>query len=136
MAEFHILDGNSDKIKHYAASMAKFLQSYHDIKLSTLGGKGQVSARIDGYDVDLKDDTLVKSLPEILHEVRKSIDALNLSSPAIVASITPCSLQHLDATVAKSCDYINMQNYDGGYGTSPRSYIEAVPGLRLEQLAW
>ncbi|KAF7552377.1 hypothetical protein G7Z17_g4369 [Cylindrodendrum hubeiense] len=132
-------DGNIDPhaVQQYADSVASFIDSYYNRKLPALDGVGQVSARLDGLDVDVEKGNDAPGLPKILTAVRKSLDALSQKlSARFTLSICPAWTSNLDASVAQSCDYVNMQNYDGGQGTSPDDYLRAVPGLQEQQLVW
>ncbi|KAG5791994.1 hypothetical protein H9Q69_008978 [Fusarium xylarioides] len=135
--DFELL-GDDEKIKAYADSVTAFIGSYYNKTLPNISGNGQVSARIQGYDVDVESSTLVGNLPKILMAVRQSLDGLaqKLGASKLSVSITPAWATCLDSTVAQSCDYINMQNYSGGANTFPEAYLNAVPGLEKQQLAW
>lgn len=133
------MKGDVDHIKKYADSIAAFAESWYNQTLPALSGNTQVSARIDGWDVDVEETTRVSDLPKVLTAVRASLDGLSarLSAPKFSVSITPAWTDYLDESVAHSCDYTNMQNYDGGSDTLPDAYIEAVPGITAESnLAW
>ncbi|KAF7534172.1 hypothetical protein G7054_g6457 [Neopestalotiopsis clavispora] len=130
--------GDQGKIERYAKSVAGFIGTWYNKTLPALTGSGTVSARIDGYDVDVEDDTLVDDLPKVLAAVRNAFNNLSseLRSSRFSVSITPAVPAALDDTIASSCDYINMQNYSGGRDTAPEEYIQAVHDLRPEQLVW
>ncbi|KAK7424492.1 hypothetical protein QQX98_000457 [Neonectria punicea] len=133
-------DGNINPraVRQYADSVANFIESYYNLTLPALDGAGQVSARLDGLDVDVEDGNDEAGLPKILTAVRASLDALSqeLSAPRFILSICPAWTSNLDASVAQSCDYVNMQDYDGGRDTTPADYLSAVPGLKQQQLVW
>ncbi|KAF4413905.1 hypothetical protein FACUT_14201 [Fusarium acutatum] len=135
--DFELLN-DDEKIKMYVDSVAAFIGSYYNKTLPNISGNGQVSARIQGYDVDVESSTLVDNLPKILRAVRQSLDGLaqKLGASKLSVSITPAWAEFLDSTVAQSCDYINMQNYSGGDNTFPEDYLDAVPGLEKQQLTW
>ncbi|KAM0542740.1 hypothetical protein ACHAPJ_012673 [Fusarium lateritium] len=137
-SDFQLFDGESKKIKIYADSVASFIESYYDKTLPDISETGQISARIQGYDVDVESSTRQDDLPKILTAVRQSLDDLSqkLGASKFSVSITPAWADHLDPTVAQSCDYINMQNYSGGMKTFPRDYLSTVPGLKSDQFVW
>ena len=93
---------------------------------------------MDGWDVDVEGSTLVSHLPKILTAVRASLDGLTrkLGASNISVSITPAWTICLDASVAQTVDYINMQNYDGGRDTTPDQYKEVIKGLQDNQFIW
>ncbi|KAF4965986.1 hypothetical protein FSARC_6262 [Fusarium sarcochroum] len=136
--DFQLFNGDSGKIKTYADSVASFIESYYNKTLPDISGTGQISARIQGYDVDVESSTYQKDLPKILTAVRERLDILGqkLGASKFSVSITPAWPGHLDSTVAQSCDYINMQNYSGGQNTFPQDYLSKAPGLRKEQFVW
>lgn len=125
-------------VNTYANSVAKFIETWYHQTLPSITGVGEVSARVDGWDVDVEGSTLVAHLPKILTAVRASLDGLRrkLGAPKFSVSITPAWTNCLDASVAQSVDYINMQNYDGGIGTTPDQYKEVITGLKDNQLIW
>ncbi|KAF5004116.1 hypothetical protein FDECE_9375 [Fusarium decemcellulare] len=137
-SDYRSFKGDETKIKKYADSVASFIESYYVKSLPALSGGGEISARIDGFDVDVESSTLDPDLPKVLTAVRKSLDTLGqkLNADKFTVSITPAWTDYLDASVAQSCDYLNMQNYSGGVNTSPEDYLKAVQGLKKEQLVW
>lgn len=137
-SDFVILS-NDANIKTYADSVAKFIDTWYHRTLPSITGVGEVSARVDGWDVDVEESTKVAHLPKILIAVRASLEGLSnkLGAPKFCVSITPAWTDDIDPSVAQSVDYVNMQNYSGGKCTTPEAYKEAT-GLKLEdsQLIW
>ena len=137
-SDFRVLD-DSTKIQTYADSVADFLEVWYNVRLpSSNPGEGTVSARLDGWEVDVEGGNLEQPLPTVLTAVRASLDGLRdkLNSQKFSVSVTPAWPDYLDSSVALSVDYIDMQNYDGGYNTSPKDYKDAIPGLQDSQLIW
>lgn len=132
--DFRTLDSDK-KIQDYAKSVASFISNQYEKRLPALGGSGTVSARIDGFDVDVEESTLQGNLPKIMTAVREQLKS-SLGSRPFSVSITPAWAVHMDSSIASSCDYINMQNYDGGENTPPEHYRGVVHGLRPDQLVW
>ncbi|KAF4998181.1 hypothetical protein FDECE_11858 [Fusarium decemcellulare] len=137
-ADYWAFNSDQGKIQRYAESVAAFIGGWYNKTLPALTGDGQVSARIDGFDVDVEGSTEAPDLPKVLNAVRGALSALQsrLNNPHFTVSITPAWTQYLDASISSSCDYINMQNYDGGRGTPPDAYLNAIHGLRRDQLVW
>ena len=137
--DFGLLGSDNDKIDKYADSAAGFIGDWYDKSLPSLDGNTQVSARINGWDVDVEGGTLIPSLPKIVSAVRANLDKLadklNAETKFSV-SITPYTGTDLDASMAQSCDSVNMQNYSGGQGTPYTAFTTAIPGLKETQLAW
>ncbi|KAH7123138.1 hypothetical protein EDB81DRAFT_766088 [Dactylonectria macrodidyma] len=131
---------NSHDVQQYANSVSNFIETYYNRTLPALDGPGEVSARINGLDVDVEGGNLTSNLlSSILSTVRGSFDELSykLSAPKLTVSICPAWPTNLNASMAKSCDYVNMQNYSGGEGTDPSVFLQAIPGLSEQrQLAW
>lgn len=94
-----------------------------------------VSARIDGFDIDLEDGNLKDYLPEALTKLRSAFDSVG-PSMKFYLSVTPAWTYCLDDSCATSLDYLNMQNYDGGRGTSPEDYCGVMPSLKHSQMLW
>lgn len=136
--DFQLFNGDSGKINSFANTISSFIESYYNKTLPNISGAGEVSARIQGYDVDVESSTGQGDLSPILAAVRLSLDDLShkLGSSKFSVSITPAWTNQLKPTIAQSCDYINMQNYSGGYDTFPDKYLRDIPGLKQEQLAW
>lgn len=136
--DFSALGSDFNKISQYANSVATFIESYYQLTLPSINGVDQVSARIDGLDVDVESGNLISSLPEILTAIRSSLDGLSrkLGGAVFTLSISPAWPSCLDDSVAKSCSYINMQNYSGGQETRPCEYIHATGVSEQYQLVW
>jgi hypothetical protein len=136
-SDFRTIEDSEQAIHKFAMSVGNFMEQWYGHRLPSIDGTTSVSARIDGYDVDVEEGTMVEALPKILAAVR---GILNVSGQKLrhrfSVSITPAWTRHLNGSVAQSCDYINMQNYDGGKGMDPDEFLRAVPGLKREQLAW
>lgn len=94
-----------------------------------------VSARIDGFDIDLEDGNLQPYLPDALTKLRSAFDSVGPSLKSYL-SVTPAWTSCLDDSCAASLDYLNMQNYDGGRDTSPEDYRRAMPSLQHAQMLW
>lgn len=94
-----------------------------------------VSARIDGFDIDLEFGNLQPYLPEVLAELRSAFDSVG-PSLKLYLSVTPAGTECLDNSCAASLDYLNMQNYDGGQGTGPEDYRAKMPALKHAQMLW
>ena len=137
-SDFTIVSNDANIIKTYADSVEKFVETWYHQMLPSIAGVGEVSARVDGWDVDVESGTMVAHLPKILTAVRAGLDRLSskLGAPKFSVSITPAWTNHLDSSVAQSVDYINMQNYSGGINTAPDAYKRAIPGLKDSQLIW
>ncbi|KAF5024859.1 hypothetical protein F66182_3098 [Fusarium sp. NRRL 66182] len=137
-SDFQLFNVDQGKIKTYADSVASFIESYYNKTLPAVSGSGHVSARIQGYDVDVEGSTQEPDLPKILSAVRQSLDTLSqkLGGPRFSVSISPAWTDYFDSSMAKSCDYINMQNYSGGAETFPQDYHDAIHGLQQNQLVW
>ena len=80
----------------------------------------------------------MEHLPTILSAVRHSLDALSekLQAPKFTVSICPAWTDNLNATVADSVDYVNMQRYSGGAGTTAADDKKKIPKLADSQLIW
>ncbi|KAI1862875.1 hypothetical protein JX265_008921 [Neoarthrinium moseri] len=137
-SDYAIIHEWDDRINKYGESVATFIESYYNKKLPAPNGNGEVSGRIDGLDVDVESGTKVPGLPKILAATRLSLDKLGqkLGGVRFSVSICPAWGDYLNASVASSCDYVNMQNYSGGQTNPPSVYYNVMPGLRKEQLAW
>lgn len=94
-----------------------------------------VSARIDGFDIDLEDGNLQPYLPEALAKLRSAFDSVG-PSQKLSLSVTPAWTTCLDDSCAGSINYLNMQNYDGGRGTGPEDYRRVMPSLQHAQILW
>lgn len=94
-----------------------------------------VSARIDGFDIDLEDGNLQPYLPDALTKLRSAFDSVG-PSQKLYLSVTPAWTTYLDDSCAASLDYLNMQNYDGGRNTGPEDYRRVVPSLKHAQMLW
>ncbi|KAI7777774.1 hypothetical protein LA080_003051 [Diaporthe eres] len=94
-----------------------------------------VPARIDGFDIDLEDGNLQPYLPEFLAKQRSAFDSVG-PSQKLYLSVTPAWTDCLDNSCPASLDYLNMQNYDGGRGTSPEDYRGVMPALQYAQMLW
>ncbi|KAH6957888.1 hypothetical protein BKA56DRAFT_197136 [Ilyonectria sp. MPI-CAGE-AT-0026] len=131
---------NASEVVQYANSVSNFIETYYNRTLPALDGPGEVSARIDGLDVDVEGGNLSSNLlSSILTTLRGSFDELSskLSAPRLTVSICPAWPTNLNASMAQSCDYVNMQNYSGGEGTDPSVFLQAIPGLsEQQQLSW
>ena len=128
---------NSDSIDKYATSVAKFINSYYNYSIWSADGTRKVSARLDGYEVDVEDETngtMVTHLPKILTKVREKLDGLNLG--LFTVSIDVAFLDGLDARIASSCNYVNMQRYDGGANRTREDYKAKISGLSNAQFVW
>ena len=124
-----------DQISKFTDSVASVLKASQSQTLTLDSGK-TVSARIDGYDVDVEENSLEPQLAKVMSQVRSKLDAVSKSPPFYV-SITPASTTYLGHTsLATSLNSLNMQNYDGGTSTSPQNYLDAIPGLKPQQLAY
>ena len=136
--DFRNLPADQNSINSYATSVAAFLETWYNHKLSSLDGTYKVDARLNGWEVDVEGGTDVEHLPTILSAVRHSLDALSvkLQAPKFTVSICPAWADNLDATVADSVNYVNMQRYSGGAGTTAASYKGKVPKLADSQLIW
>lgn len=136
--DFEILQG--ERIETYATSVAAFLESYHNKYLESFPpGSESISARINGWDVDVEGSTRVENLTEILSGIRTGLDELagTLDAPKkFSVSITPAWIDGLNNQTAKVIDYLNMQNYSGGDRTFPADYQKAAPGLLDRQIVW
>ena len=142
-ADYTKLD-SPDKIKKYTDSVAHFLNLWqHKTYKDPASGK-TVSLRIDGYDVDYEWTTDDQSnsgnqqpwAPEVLSQIRTKVDALK-ASPKFLVSVTPATtacLEGSDKNLYKVLDYVIMQNYDGGAGTTANHYLQAIPGIKPSQL--
>ena len=136
--DFKTLTADQNKINSYAASVAAFLEPWYNKKLDSLDGTHKVEARLNGWEVDVEGGTNVAYLPIILTAVRRNLDDLSakLQAPIFTMSICPAWKTNLDATVADSVNYVNMQRYSGGAGTTAADYKEKVPKLADWQLIW
>lgn len=141
-------------IKTYAASVATFIGGWYNKtlpKVGTPGDVGRVSARIDGYEVDVEGNTEVTSLPKILTAVRGALNTLandinklapqNPSHPQqparFAVSISPFRAGVLNDTVPAAVDYVNTQDYSGGrWGDHPGEFTRAMPSIKPWQLIW
>lgn len=94
-----------------------------------------VSARIDGFDIDLENGNLQPYLPEALAKLRSAFDSVG-PSQKLYLSVTPAWTKYLDDSCAASLDYLNMQNYDGGRNTGPEDYRGVMPSLKHAQMLW
>lgn len=137
-SDFRFFHGDENKIRAYANSVASLIEAYYTKTLPAISGDGQISARIDGWDVDVESSTDEPDLPKVLTAVRGSLNGLKdkLGSAPFSVSITPAWTHQMNASFAQSCDYFFMQNYSGGVNTSPQDYLNAVPGLDWSQLIW
>ena len=137
--DFETLTADQNNINSYAASVAAFLEPWYNRKLPSLDRTYEVDARLNGWEVDVEEGTDVEYLPIILTAVRRNLDALSakLQAPIFTVSICPAWTTNLDATVANSVNYVNMQRYSGGAGTTAAAYKEKV-GTKLadSQLIW
>jgi hypothetical protein len=138
-ADLSIVVGEAN-IHTYAESVAKFLETWYPKTLPATSGSGTVSARLDGWDVDVEGGNRgnTSNLPAVLKAVHNSLQKLSskLSSKKFSVSITPdLPKENLNDEVAKVVDYVNMMNYDGGSGHS-HEYKEAMPHIKDSQLAW
>ena len=142
-ADYTKLD-SPDKIKKYTDSVAHFLDLWqHKTYKDPANGK-TVSLRIDGYDVDYEwtagdgsnSGNQQPWAPEVLSQIRTKVDALK-GSPKFLVSVTPATtacLEGSDRNLSKVLDYVIMQNYDGGAGTTATDYLQAIPGIKPSQL--
>lgn len=134
----HIQDLN---VLQTPESRAEFVTSVKELLLEKsketyLNSAGDaVSARIDGFDIDLEFGNLQPYLPEVLAELRSAFDSIG-PSLKLYLSVTPAGTDCLDNSCAASLDYLNMQNYDGGWGTGPEEYREKMPDLKHSQMLW
>ncbi|KAM7183792.1 hypothetical protein V8F33_013371 [Rhypophila sp. PSN 637] len=128
--DFKSFGTDETKITRYAKSVASFVKGYYNKTLPALSGSGRLSARIDGYDVDVEGSNLSENLPRVVAAVRMEL------KPCFSVSITSFRAEFLDSSIASSCDYISMQNYDGGAETEPEDYLTAVKGFKRERLVW
>jgi hypothetical protein len=105
------------KIQTYAESVAKFLESWYHKTLPAVNKSGTVSARLDGWDVDVEGGNRGDNLQHVIAAVHNSLQKLStkLGSKKFTVSITP---DHPEADLHKGVkqfvDYVHMQNYDGG----------------------
>lgn len=122
-------------------SRTEFATSVKDLLLGTsketyVNSAGvAVSARIDGFDIDVEGGNCQTYLPEFLAKQRSAFDSVG-PSQKLYLSVTPAGIDHLDNSCAASLDYLNMQNYDGGWGTGPEDYQEQIPALKSAQMLW
>jgi hypothetical protein len=134
-------------IKTYTDSVAKFFEEWHYKSITTNSGK-VVPARIDGYDIDYEEHVVVPDVPTILSQLRSKLNALTVKintenkkhgittpSQPFTISLSSATTSFLQST-AKSLDYINMQNYDGGRSTPPAHYMRDIDGLQSHQLVY
>ncbi|KAG8526587.1 uncharacterized protein KY384_008788 [Bacidia gigantensis] len=146
-ADFRIFNNNLNSIGTYADSVANSINTWYNATLPSIpAGGDDVSARINGWDVDVEYGTMQPPLPKILVAVRTSLNNLSAKlgttpggggAPKFSVSITPAWTNYLnDPSVAQSVDYIIMQNYDGGRFTLPLNYTQAIPRLTYSKLNW
>ena len=122
-------------ITKFANSVSGFLSEWYN-KCDPQTG---ASLRVNGYNVDYEwGDTLQTWTPTVLSQIRLKLDALGatINAPRFQVSITPATILYLDGQMSLVLDYINMQNYDGGYGTGIQDYLSAITGLKTSQLTW
>ena len=132
---------NEEKIGKYTDSVAHFLSLWQNKTYHDAATNKTVSLRVDGYDVDYewtKENAGNQQpwAPEVLSQIRSKVDALN-ASPNYLVTLTPASTTGLTDSgkdLSKVFDYVVMQNYDGGSGTTPDHYLQAIPGLKPSQL--
>ncbi|KAF2111249.1 hypothetical protein BDV96DRAFT_603360 [Lophiotrema nucula] len=98
-----------------------------------------VSLRIDGYDVDYEGEVVKPFTHDLLTKLHEKLNT-DQKRPFSVG-ITPYKTdedQFLNSSMAKSCDFVNMQRYDGGKYTMPKDYLEqgAIEGLDPAKLVY
>ena len=122
---------NTDNVGTYTDSVRDLLKDWQDKK----DPQSDVSLRVDGYDIDFEGANTVSIARTVLSQVRSKLGAW-ITTPPFYVSITPDTTYNLDGdyTVAQSFDYINMQNYDGGTGTTPDVYLYSIYNLKPSQL--
>ena len=86
--------------------------------------KEDVSARLDGYDVDVEEE--IRDQPSITKTIAAVHEQLILIDKTV--PITSFSTQGFDNSPAQSLDFLNMQRYDGGAGRTPDKYLRATTG--------
>ena len=130
---------SDDLIEKYTDSVRDFLAEWQDLKDPVTG----TPLHLDGYDVDYEwtsdgDGNMQYWAPTVLSQIRSKLDALSqkTKSPRYQVSITPAGTKNLNGSLSTVLDYINMQNYDGGFSTGPDDYLSAIPGLKPIQLVW
>lgn len=142
-----------DKITKFADSLAAYFetQAGKTVTVNVGNKEVQVSARLDGYDVDVECaggnrygdyGTKVPWLVDVMAGVRSKLDAVK-TTPKFYVSITPAWNDDLDKVVngqslAHYVDYLNMQRYSGGDNPdgTPEAYLKAIDKLKPEQLTY
>lgn len=116
-------------IQTYAQSVLEFLQNSAS-KVWTEGSQ-KISGHFDGWDVDYEHPTDIAETPIILAELRKKL------STKFLISVTTATTNNLNSEdVAKSLDYLVMQNYSGGRGRDAEYYKEQIKGLQDKQIVY
>lgn len=130
---------DDESIDKYTDSVAALLQEHQQKTLQTDSGK-LVYRRIDGYNVDSESSCMTERGPHILSEIRSKVNKVTKDPPFTVC-LCPAFKYHLidpcnptKYSLAKSLDYGNMQNYDGGRSMSPQDYVRLLPGLDPRKL--
>lgn len=126
-----------DQVAKYASTMAEYMKR-SQLTVLTADGGARVSGRIDGFDLDYEYGTPPSNTKDILVAIRSQFTAVD-PNPPLYLSITPAWIVDNDpiSTVpAGTLDFVNMQRYDGGSGTTGKEYLEAIPGLKPSQLIY
>lgn len=135
----HISDLNclgDDPTKHakFAAAVKNFLVQKHDQQYANSLGQ-DVPAHVDGFDIDIENGNIQDYLPSVLRHLRDAFDSIG-HLQKFYLSICPFRPSDLTEDCATACDYINMQNYDGGYWYNQQNYLSALQKLKPSQLMW
>lgn len=104
-------------IKKYTSSVADFVKKSQN----TNGG-------IDGFDVDFESSNVIASAAKILSQIRSKLDALG---GKYYITVSPSVTDYLKEA-KDSIDFVNMQNYAGGYGLEVESFTAI--GFKSTQL--
>lgn len=110
---------NSSAISKYAASVANFMQTWKSFH----GG-------LDGYDVDFEANNVSPKAPQVIKEIRQKFSVLDRH---YYITVSPSMIAYLTAA-QPYIDYVNMQNYAGGYYLTPQMFTKA--GFSSKQLLY
>lgn len=113
--DLHELDSEAH-MDTYAKSIADFLAHWQNKK------DGDVSLRIDGYDIDYESGNRTSNLLKIVNKIRDQVGGLK-ASPNFTISMSIDNLDFISSDLANKLDTIALQNYQGGDNTTLDEYI-------------
>ena len=111
-------------IQKYTSSVRDFLAAY----LKTAGG-------VDGYDIDYESNNVTSNTGVIAQQIRAQLSSLSKAGGGrpFYLTVSPASTAYLKPAVG-SLDFVNMQTYAGGFGLTPKDFLQL--GLKSTQLLY